>query len=291
MHRENERLGAGVVAACLSCAVAAAAQDSGAGAGLDKSRYTLFDPTPPALMREMETDRPDITESPHTVDAGHVQVESSFFEYTRDNADGNGGGGDSDAWSVLPTNIKIGLTNNMDLQLAFQPYVREEFEDTTDDGFGVTQLRLKINLWGNDGGDTALAIMPFAQFPIEDDDFGATDHLQGGVIVPLKLTLPDGWDLGLMGQLGAVRDAADEEYELQLLHTVALSRAIAGPLGGYVEYVGITDTEPGTGYLSVIGTGLTYGVNEDVQLDGGVNIGLSDDAADITLFAGISVRN
>ncbi|WP_375396658.1 hypothetical protein [uncultured Sphingomonas sp.] len=37
---------------------------------IDKSQYTLFDPTPRAAMRPFSTDRPDTTESPYTVDAG-----------------------------------------------------------------------------------------------------------------------------------------------------------------------------------------------------------------------------
>jgi hypothetical protein len=68
----------------------------------------------------------------------------------------------------------------MDVQFVFEPYVREEFDDDAVDGFGVTQLRLKINLWGNDGGGHALAVMPFVQFPTADDDFGATDHVEVG---------------------------------------------------------------------------------------------------------------
>src|SRR4051794_35141958 len=40
----------------------------------NKCRYTLFNPTPRKQMREMATDRPDKTESPYTVDAGHVQI-------------------------------------------------------------------------------------------------------------------------------------------------------------------------------------------------------------------------
>jgi hypothetical protein len=278
--------GVAVAAAWLTCATAPVlAQDAGPGA--DKSHYSLFNPTPRALMREMSTDRPDTTESPYTVDAGHVQVESSFVDYRRD----DDGGGDFDAWSVLPTNVKIGLTNNMDLQLAFEPYVREEFEGDSTDGFGATQLRLKINLWGNDGGDTALAVMPFVQFPTEDDDFGATDHLQGGVIVPLAVSLPNEWSLGLMAEFDAVRDGADEEYELQFVHTATLGHDIVGDLAGYVEYIGVTDTEDGTGYVSLIGGGLTYGASENVQLDAGVNFGLSDEADDFNVFAGVSVRN
>ena len=41
----------------------------------DKSHYHLFNPTPRELMREFNTDRPDKTESPYTVDAGHFQFE------------------------------------------------------------------------------------------------------------------------------------------------------------------------------------------------------------------------
>jgi hypothetical protein len=43
--------------------------------GGDKSGYTLFRPTPEALLRELTSDRPDKTESPITVDAGHFQLE------------------------------------------------------------------------------------------------------------------------------------------------------------------------------------------------------------------------
>ena len=50
----------------------------------DKSDYNLFNPTPRELMREMSTDRPDTTESPYTVDAGHYQVEMSFVDYVHD---------------------------------------------------------------------------------------------------------------------------------------------------------------------------------------------------------------
>ncbi len=288
--RSKTVLAAGLaVTASLACAAAVRGQD---GEGLDKSQYTLFNPTPGGLMREMSTDRPDTTESPYTVDAGHVQVEASFFDYTRDDD-----GGDFDAYSILPTNLKIGLTNNADLQLAFEPYVRQRFDpdgggdDETADGFGATQLRLKINLWGNDGGDTAFAIMPFVQFPTADDDFGDTDHIQGGVILPLAIALPNEWGLGLMAEFDAVRDSADEDYELQFVHTATIGHAIVGDLSGYVEYIGVTDTEEGTGYLSLIGGGLTYGVNENVQLDTGVNVGLSDDADDFNVFVGISVRH
>src|SRR5688572_19073670 len=114
----------------------------------DESQYALFDPTPRELMREMSTDRPDTTESPYTVDAGHVQFELSFFDYAHNDDDGVR----TETLSVLPSNVKIGLLNNVDVQFVFTPYVREETDgdggagdDEVADGFSDdTQVRLKI---------------------------------------------------------------------------------------------------------------------------------------------------
>ena len=52
------------------------------GPAADKSAYTLWHPTPRALLRELTTDRPDKTESPYTVDAGHVQIEADLVNYS-----------------------------------------------------------------------------------------------------------------------------------------------------------------------------------------------------------------
>src|SRR3954447_26112230 len=98
-------------ALAISCAASAA---HGAEASGDKSGYTLFNPTPRSAMREMQTDRPDVTESPFTVDAGHLQIELSLAEYARD--------GGSEGWDVLPTNIKLGVLNNVDVQFLLLPY-------------------------------------------------------------------------------------------------------------------------------------------------------------------------
>ena len=47
----------------------------------EKSQYTLFNPTPANCLREFDPDRPDVTDSAFTVDAGHIQFESRLFSY------------------------------------------------------------------------------------------------------------------------------------------------------------------------------------------------------------------
>jgi hypothetical protein len=199
----------------------------------------------------------------------------------------------SETSTVLPFNVKLGLTHNIDLQLVVDPYVHQRVRSDagreTNDGFGSTQLRVKFNLWGNDEGETALAVMPFVQFPTAGDDL-ASDHVEGGVIVPFSMELPRGFNLGLMAEIDVVRDENDESYGVEFLHTVNVNRTIVGDLGGYVEYIGIAPADTGGGYLALIGTGLTYGLSEDVQLDFGLNFGLSEHADDFNVFAGMSFR-
>ena len=276
-----------------------AARGAAADGGGDKSKYTLFDPTPREMMRELSTDRPDVTESPYTVDAGHFQVEMSLVEYTRDDDGGGGGGAELDEFVVAPANLKVGLLNNVDLQLVVEPWVfqrvRVDGDEDSADGFGATQLRLKINLFGNDGpaagnSDAALAVMPFVQFPTADDAIGGVDHVEGGVAIPLALALPSEWSLGLMAEVDVVRDVNDDGYGTSFLHTASLGHNITGDLDGFVEYVGFANHDLGVGYMALVGGGVTYGLGADVQLDASIYFGLSEDADDIAARVGVSFR-
>jgi len=73
----------------------------------NKGVYGLGNPTPRHLMRPLSADRPDTTESPYTVDAGHTQIELSFAEWTRKDD-----GPRTDTVDFLPINIKLGITNS-----------------------------------------------------------------------------------------------------------------------------------------------------------------------------------
>jgi hypothetical protein len=236
-------------------------------------------------MREMSTDRPDATESPYTVDAGHVQIEMSLIEFSRED-----NGPREDAYAYAPINLKLGLLNTLDAQLILAPYERSQVEDDEDSsGFGDTQLRVKWNLWGNDSGDTALALMPYVKFPTGDDSI-TNDHVEGGLIVPFALALPAEFSLGLMAEFDIVREEADEGYELDFVHSAVLGRDLVGPVGAYAEYFGIAGTDAATDYRAFFNTGLTIAVTPDVQLDTGVQIGLTEDAEDLGVFVGVSFR-
>jgi hypothetical protein len=73
--------------------------------------YWLGNPVPSDKMRELSTDRPDTTESPYTVDAGHFQIEAEPLSWTRDREDGV-----TTTTTNPSVNIKAGLLTWMDLQ-------------------------------------------------------------------------------------------------------------------------------------------------------------------------------
>ena len=115
--------------------------------------------------------------------------------------------------------------NDVDLQFVFEPYVASDDGMSTSRGFGDLQFRLKINLWGNDGGATAFAFMPFITIPTGADGI-SSDHVEGGLIFPFAMDLTDCVGLGLMGETDFVYGEQDDgddtvdERDMIMLHGV-----------------------------------------------------------------------
>lgn len=285
------RLGTAPVLLVLTalCSAPAWGQSGGSTGQADKSGYTLFNPTPRRLRRPMAGDRPDVTESPITVDAGRVQLETGFVAYSED--DDLDGGGEVERWAVFDeTNVRIGLLNATELQVITTPYAEEEVTTAGGEerleGFGDVTLRLKQNLWGNDIGDTAFAVMPFVKIPTGTEL--SNDHVEGGVFTTLGWDVAENWGLGFQAQADAVFDEEDDDYDTELGHTAVIGFDIAGPVGGYAEYVGVAKTDGD--YEAAFSGGATYQVNEDLVLDAGAIVGLNEAAEDLTAFTGMTIR-
>jgi hypothetical protein len=260
----------------------------------DKSRYTLFNPVPQELMRELSTDRPDQTESANTVDAGHWQIEMDLVNYTYDRDTSGGGDVQTRDLSLAAVNLKLGLTNQVDLQMMIDPHVRSRVKDRTTgltekaSGFGDVTTRVKINFWGNDGGPTAFAVMPFVKWPLSSSGVRNGDT-EGGIILIYGYSLPAGWSSSVMTEVDWVSDGGGG-YDTEWLNSITFARDITGRLGGYVEFVVVTGDAPGFRWQGQFDAGLTYAVSDDTQLDVGCNFGLTSSAPDYQPFVGISRR-
>lgn len=269
--------------------------EAGPAAMPDKSGYHLFHPVPSGLLRELNTDRPDKTESPYTVDAGHFQVELDLVSYTHDRDPSGGGDMRTDAFAMAPLNLKVGLLNQVDLQVVIETYSHVRVSDRrtgtveTMSGFGDVTMRLKVNLWGNDGGRTAFGIMPFVKVPSNQDGLG-NHAVEGGVIIPLAVALPGGWDLGVMTEVDCLRNNSGPGHHASFVNSITASHDLFGRLGGYVEFFSEVGTERAIPWVGTVDCGLTYGLTKNVQLDAGINIGVTRSAADWNPFIGLSVR-
>ncbi len=257
----------------------------------NKSRYNLFNSTPANLLRELATDRPDKTEGPTTVDAGHCQFEMDFATFTYDRTDGVR----TKNWNIAPFNIRVGLLNTVELSLIFESYLREAIDDrsarTTSilSGIGDFTTRLKINLWGDDGGQTAFALFPFVKFPTSTGGPGNA-LVEGGAIFPFSIKLPAKVDMGMETGVSFLRNESGGNYHQEFVNSVTFTREIIGKLSGYCEFFSGVITEHDSDWIATVDLGVTYALTENLQLDCGCNIGVTRAADDINAFSGISVR-
>ena len=106
-------------------------------------------------MRELSADRPDKTESPYTVDAGHFQIEMDLLSYSYDRHTPARDQTRFERVSIAPLNLKLGLLNNVDFHLGIESYTSTRAHDFATGsveahrGFGDVVPRLKVNLCGH----------------------------------------------------------------------------------------------------------------------------------------------
>lgn len=246
---------------------------------------------PQAELRDMNA----LYTSPYTVNTGHVQLESYLvgYAYAHDTS------GDADAhiiiWNVAPTTAKYGLLNNLDLELALNPYTYVRTEDRLarsvdhQQGFGDVIFRTKLNLWGNDSGSTALALLPFVKFPTAQDGLG-NNAFEGGLALPAGFELPRSFWLFLSPELSAVPKASGNGYTAAFRDIACLWHGIVGRLSGYIEFSNWVAFDVPADWYGTVDLGCTYLATKNVQLDAGVLFGVTKTAPDVNPFVGFSIR-
>jgi len=234
-------------------------------------------------LRQLETDRPDATESPVTVDKGHFQLESSFFSWSKNDS----GGTRTEVWSIAESNLKYGLSDELDLQMVWTPYQHEiktssagksSIQDASDLVF-----RLKYNLWGNDEGETAFGLMPVVKIPTSSRL--GNDKWEGGMIAPFAWSAGEKWSLGAQVEIQRIFDGDSTKWDWEVSHTTVIGLDLTDQWGIYLEYLGVRSSD---GYGAHLSSGVTYALSDVAQLDVGTLVGVNDDAEDLTLFSGIS---
>ena len=269
--------------------VKAVPKPSASNAKPDKNQYWLLYPTPPDQMRSFSTDRPTKSNVPYTVDAGHFQYETDLVNYTHQVS----GSTHIDTLLVPNPTFKVGLTNNVDLEVNVPFAGVHTFGSgpaTTLWGIGDTFVRSKINLWGNDGGNTAGAVIPYVKAPSAPIGIG-NGAVEGGLIGPVALNLPNSFVLVLVPEIDVLKNSADNDRHGNYVFDVNLSREVIKNVTAYVELWSDYNADPTQkATLMSFDTAVAWVVVPNVQLDVGANFGLTSATPAVQVYAGLSQR-
>jgi hypothetical protein len=260
---------------------------------LDKSGYSLFDPTPDDLLRKFAPDRPAKGFSVRTIDAGHFEIETDLVSTTISNSFG----GATHSFQGLDPTLKLGVTNWMDLEVQFNglQYTQSvggtspfNFQNST--GFGDVFLRSKINLLGNDNGPVGFALIPYVKLP-SSTPLISNGAVEGGLIAPLALR-PGDFIVTLMTEIDDLKSATGNHRFANFVNLASVSHAVPGTEGinATVELFSSVGTDPGTAPVYTLDCGMNFRLSQHTILDVGLNLGLNSAAPKAQIYTGISAR-
>ena len=263
----------------------------------DKRQYNLFNPTPSECLREFEPDRPDLTDNPFTVDAGHVQVETDLVNYSLSRPDEDGTV--TEKFLFGSTDIRVGITNNTEVDFLVQPInaVRRQFDDPPRDDWAAGPDTLEIgfrhNIYGNDtfekSSRTALGIRPFIEIPTVRNGVGEED-VEGGVSVLFAAQLTDRFEVEMMTEYDFIKNEERSGYHVEYFNSGNVSYQWNSKLSTYVEVATLFGNVDDSSGIVLLGFGILYQPVENLQIDFGSNFGVTDASDRINPFVGVTKR-
>lgn len=227
--------------------------------------------------------RAQVTETPRTIEPGHVLVRMDGIKLSLDRADA--AGNTYSALGVASTVVSTGVATDVDVQLGFDLFYREKVQYRTrsesDSGLGDVSVRLKWRFWKDEEWGASAAVLPYVRMPT--NRIGPGDRVsEFGVIVPWEMHPGGGFTAGAMARWDVVqndaRNGRDSHWgasafarqELVLGFSLYAEADLALSSGGFSEWLG------------ELGAGAQWRWSERVLLDYEVLKGLNARASDWT---------
>jgi Putative MetA-pathway of phenol degradation len=265
----------------------------------DKSQYTLFNPTPDNLLREMSTDRPDKTDEATTIDAGHLQIETGVIDYEYDRDKSNGDNDLDEQFGVGEVEFRLGALNYLEFDVEIDSY---EFLRQTDynegtsfrqQGFGDVTVGEKLNFWGNENtdvyGETAFGLDAELKCPTADRFIG-NEYPEAFFGFPFEMNLPAGFECGAETIIGWQRNSTNTDYTTGWQNMIELDHDIIGKFNVFAEFWSEATMEGGQQTQMTADFGFTFPVARNIILDAGVDIGLNHASESLEATSGFTVR-
>jgi hypothetical protein len=227
------------------------------------------------------------------LDAGRWQVEAGIA----DGAFQRQGGIETDAWSFGDLEVRRGLTSTLEAEVTWTPYATVRVHDRAtgarfrDSGSGDLGLALRQNLRNPDGSAFSVAVQPYVTAPTGADGIGA-GKWAGGVLVPIGADLGGGAGLALTPELDIVADADGAGAHLAWSGVIGVSRGLGAVTLAADVWAQLDDDPAGASTQASFDLSAAWrpAALKDIQLDVGVNLGLTADTPDVEILAGLAKR-
>lgn len=235
------------------------------------------------------TDRPDVVDSPQVVGRGRFQIETSL-DYERDSRDGA-----TTKTLTTPTLLRLGITDKAELRFETDGRVRQRTEEggesTTLTGWADATVGLK---WQQQEGEESGR--PGVAWLVHADLASGSRELRGhgvrpSVRVAFEWELPRDFSLGVMP--GVIRDSdpATGERFTAGIFAVALGKELSDRSRVFAEVAAtqIASRRHG-GTIATFDVGAAYLLRRHVQLDVATRLGITNEAPDFALTAGLAIK-
>jgi hypothetical protein len=235
-----------------------------------------------AVEGALVTDRPDATESSETVARGRFQLEAGYSYASLEQ---------TDLHSIGELLLRVGLLDQLELRVGFNALALTRSNGMSSSGLQNLGIGAKLGILSGGGVGHArptIALLAGTTLPTGSDN---VDDPRPRV----EARVAAAWDLTARFSVGTnliwssiQEDESGDRFEAWGL-SVALGYGLSDRWGAYFEYFGAYPTGD-RGGEDFLNTGLTYLINNDLQLDGRVGYRLNSPDTDYFVGAGTSVR-
>jgi hypothetical protein len=235
------------------------------------------------------TDRPTKANATCTVSAGKWQLESSAVGWSRTDVDG----ARVEILALGASTVKVGIGERTDVQVAITPYV-EVIAKTAgvrdrQSGFGDTTIRVKHRLTGDEAA-AQVGVIPFVKVPTAKRGLG-NRTLEGGLAVPISFALAKNVTATFGPEVDVLADGDGQGHHVGIVNLVNIAMVAAPRLTLIGEVWSNVNFDPdGTVRQASVDAAMAYAVHDRLQLDAGVNLGLTRATPDVEAYVGISTR-
>jgi hypothetical protein len=228
----------------------------------------------------VEPDRPDISNSTHTVPVRALQVELGLAYAQTHN-------GPTERRLALQTTLRTGVSDRLEVRLDGEPLVR--LQEASDDlGLGDIAVGVKYRVFEPPEGQgwPALGVLPVVKIPTGRGPMGS-GRLDAGVFVLADQDLPE--EMQLTVNAGLVGVGQPHGALLQGLASASLSREFWGTLSPFLE-VFFASRDERKGHDAVgLDTGVVYLLTRRVAIDAAAEMTLNRRRPDYALRTGLSL--